>query len=130
MTFSKNNEQVLVKFWDERLWKHISFVYTSAPLTLCAVRRRRVSNVRLINFLWTWGEQRTPGARKRHPAHPVLFVFAQKTDKFQFSANGMRTVLRTAQHRFAVPSTHTHIWFANHLRAVCEPFGTIVYTRL
>ncbi len=35
-----------------------------------------------------------------------------------------------AQHRFAVPSTHVHIWFANHLRAVCKPFSALVYTRL
>ncbi len=27
-----------------------------------------------------------------HEAHPVLFVFAQKTDKFWFAVNGMRTV--------------------------------------
>ncbi len=28
------------------------------------------------------------------------------------------------------PSTHTRIWFANRLRAVCESFGTLKYTRL
>ncbi len=38
--------------------------------------------------------------------------------------------LQMAQRRFAVPSTHTCIWFANHLRVVCEPFGVLVYTRL
>ncbi len=27
-------------------------------------------------------------------AHPILFVFAQKTDKFWFTANGMRTIHR------------------------------------
>ncbi len=35
-----------------------------------------------------------------------------------------------AQHRFAVPSTHMRIWFANRLRAVRELFGELVYTRL
>ncbi len=38
--------------------------------------------------------------------------------------------LRMAQHRFAVPFTHTRIWFANCLRVVREPFGALVYTRL
>ncbi len=35
-----------------------------------------------------------------------------------------------AQHRFVVHSTQTHIWFVNRLRAVCEPFDTLVYMRL
>ncbi len=35
-----------------------------------------------------------------------------------------------AQRRFAVPSTHTRIWFANCLRAVCKLFGALVYTML
>ncbi len=38
--------------------------------------------------------------------------------------------LQMAQHRFAVPSTHMHIWFENRLRVVPEPFGTLVFTRL
>ncbi len=37
---------------------------------------------------------------------------------------------RMAQCRFAVPSTHTRIWFGNRSRVVCEPFGTLVYMRL
>ncbi len=90
----------------------------SAPLTHCAICARRVFGARLINFLRTWGEQRTPGAWKGHPAYPVLFVFAQKTDKFQFTANGMNH-LRMAQRRFAVPSTHMRIWFANHSPHLC-----------
>ncbi len=38
--------------------------------------------------------------------------------------------LRMVQHRFAVPSTHTHIWFTNRSQMVCEPFGMLVYTRI
>ncbi len=32
------------------------------------------------------------------------------------------------QHRFAVPSTYTRIWFVNRSKAVREPFGALVYT--
>ncbi len=39
-----------------------------------------------------------PGAWKGHPAHSVLFVFMQKTDKFWFSANGMRIIRHTYGH--------------------------------
>ncbi len=35
-----------------------------------------------------------------------------------------------AQCRFAVPSTHMRIWLVNHSQAICESFGTLVYTRL
>ncbi len=44
----------------------------------------------------------------------------------EWYANRLWTVLR----RFAVPSTHTRIWFTNRSGAVHEPFGTLVYTRL
>ncbi len=81
---------------------------------------------RLINFPQTWGEQRIPGAWKGHPTHPVLFVFAQKTDKFQFVANSMWTGCRR---RSAGSQSHPHIrafglWtireqFANHLAHSC-----------
>ncbi len=74
--------------------RFLRFVYTSVPLMHCAVRMRHVTGTRLINLSRTWGEQRTTSARKRHLAHPVLFVFTQKTDKFQFVVNGMRTVRR------------------------------------
>ncbi len=40
----------------------LSFVYLSAPLMRCAIRVQCVGGVQLINFLRTWGEQRTPGA--------------------------------------------------------------------
>ncbi len=73
----------------------------------------RVFGVWLINFPRIWGEQRTPGAWKGHPAHPVLFAFIQKTDKFRFAANGMWTVCG---------HTYAHL--------VREPFGALVYTRL
>ncbi len=69
-----------------------NFVYTSVPFTRCTIRMRRISGTWLINFPRTRGEQRTPGAWKQHLAHPVLFVFSQKTDKFWFVANGMWTV--------------------------------------
>ncbi len=36
----------------------------------------------------------------------------------------------TARNRFAVPPTHTRIWFTNRLQAVCEPFDVLVYMRL
>ncbi len=57
-------------------------MYTSVPLTCCTIRVRHVFDVQLINFTRTWGEQRTPGAWKRHLAHPVLFVFAQNPTNF------------------------------------------------
>ncbi len=50
----------------------------------------------------------------------------------QISVCGKRSANHswTAQRRFAVLSTHTRIYFANHLRAVCKPFTVLVYTRL
>ncbi len=38
--------------------------------------------------------------------HPILIVFVQKTDKFQFTANGMRT---TCGWRSAGSQSHPHI---------------------
>ncbi len=97
----------------------------------------RAHRLRLINFPRTWGERRTPCAWKGHATHPVLFVFAQKTDKFRFAANGMRTVRRW---RSAGLQSHPHICtfgsqtmneqFTNRSWAVREPFGILVYTRL
>ncbi len=106
--------------------KLLNLVYMSAPLTRCAVCVRWVFGVRLINFPRTWGEQRTPGAWKRHLVHPVLFVFVQQTDKFQFAANGMRTIRRWCS---AGTQSHPHIR-AFSSRAVCEPFSALVYIRL
>ncbi len=87
----------------------------------CAVCIRHVSGAELINFLRTWGEQRTSGAWKGPPAHPVLSVFAPKTEKFRFAANGMQTV--RIKHSKGSQS-HPHIrafgsqtvceWFANY----------------
>ncbi len=78
-----------------------------------ACKRRMV-----INFSPTWGEQRIPGAWKGHRACPVLFVFAQKT---QILIHGEQYANYSwmAQRRFAVPSTHMHIWFANHSVRSC-----------
>ncbi len=70
----------------------LNLVYTSTPLTRCTIHVRDKFGARLINFPQTWGEQRTHGAWKGHPSHPVLFVFTQKTDKFWFVVNGMRTI--------------------------------------
>ncbi len=69
-----------------------NLVYTSVQLMHYAVHVRHVFGARLINFPRTSGEQRRPVAWKGHLAHPVLFVFTQKTDKVQFVVNGMQTV--------------------------------------
>ncbi len=92
----------------------------------CAVSVRCISGAWLINFPRTWDEPRTPGAWKGHPAHPVLFVFVQKTDKFWFEVNGTRTVhrLRSAgsqcrPHIYSFGS-RTVCWrFVNHLAPSC-----------
>ncbi len=61
---------------------------------------------RLINFPRTWGKQRAPGVWKGHPAHPVLFVFMQKINKFWFTATGMRIICGW---RNAGSQSHLHI---------------------
>ncbi len=96
----------------------LNLVYTSVPLTHCAIRMRRVFGARLINFPQTWGEQRTSGALKGHPAHPVLFVFVQKIDKFWFVANGVRTI---RWWRSAGSQSHPHICTFGS-RTVCKQF--------
>ncbi len=85
-----------------------------------AGHKRRV----LINFQWTWGEQRTPGAWKGHSAHPVLLVFVQKTDKFWFVANSMRTIRgwrrtgsQSLPHIRAFGLRTVRKWFAKHYLA-------------
>ncbi len=79
---------------------------------------------RLINFPQTWGEQRTPGTCNGHPAHPILFVFAQKTDKFRFVAAGIRTIcgwrsagLQSCPYAFGLRTIREQ--FANHLACSC-----------
>ncbi len=85
-----------IHFFKLKLELNITFflnlVYTSASLTSCAICMQRILGARLISFLQTWGEQRTLGAWKGRPTCPVLFVSAQKTNKFQFVASGMRTI--------------------------------------
>ncbi len=93
----------------------------------CAVRMWYVSGVWFINFTWTWGEQRTPDAWKEHPAHPVFFMFAQKTNKFWFAVNGIMWIV--CGWCSAGSESHPHIrafglrticeWFANHLARLC-----------
>ncbi len=75
-------------------------VYSNMPCKTLYTRVRHLHNAPftcsawLINFPRTWGEQRTPSTWKRHPAHPFLFVLAQKSDQFLFAANGMQTIRR------------------------------------
>ncbi len=76
----------------------------------CCVRR--IFGARLINFLQTWGEQRTPSAS-------VLFVFTQKTNKFCFVANGMRPVCGW---HCAGSQSHPHICIFG-LRTIREQFA-------
>ncbi len=104
----------------------VSFVYMSALLTRCTVRMWRISSAWLINFLQTCGEQKTPSAWKGNSTHLVLFVFAQKTDKFRFVVNGMRNICGW---RSAGSQSCPHIR-AFGSRAVRKPFGVLVYTRL
>ncbi len=67
----------------------LSVVYTSVPLTHCAICVRRVSGAWLINFPRTWSEQGTPWCMERTPgASSSLCVCA----KFWFATNSMRTV--------------------------------------
>ncbi len=56
---------------------------------------------------------------KGHLAHAVLFVFAQNTNKFRFTANGMRTIRRQ---RGTGLQSHPHIR-AFGLRTICEQFA-------
>ncbi len=90
----------------------LSFVYTNALLMCCAIRVRRISDAGLINFSWTWGEQRTPGASSSLCVRP-------KTRQILVRGKWYANRLQTTQHRFALQSTHTHIWFANHLVRSC-----------
>ncbi len=91
-------------------------MYTRACCTVCVWR---ISGTQLINFPQTWDEQRRPSAWKGHLAHTVLFVFAQKIDKFWFAANSMQTI---CGRRSAGLQSHPHI----------RAFGsrTIWHTRL
>ncbi len=68
----------------------------------------------------------TPDAWKGHAVHPVLFVFAQKTDKFQFVVNGMRTIrgwcsagLQFRSHIHAFSLRTVREWFTNHSARLC-----------
>ncbi len=100
-------------------------IHECAAYTLC-ICMRSVFAARLINFPRTWGEQRTPGAWKGHPAHPVFFVFTQKTDKFQYAANGMQTIRgwrsigsQSRPHIRSFGLRTIHKRFANHSACSC-----------
>ncbi len=64
-----------------------------------------------------------------HSAHVSLCV-RPKNRRISVCSEQYVNHPQMVQRRFAVPSTHTCIWFANRLRAICEPFGALVYTRL
>ncbi len=76
----------------------------------------------LINFSWNWGEQRTPGAWKGYPAHPVLFVFAQKPTNFSSQRRVYESFVDSIAQIRSPIHTYTHL--------VREPFDTLVYLSL
>ncbi len=94
----------------------LNVVYTSVQLTHCAVHMRCIFSAWLINFPWAWGEQRTPGASSS------LCVCAKN---WQISVRGewYANCFRTALHRFAVPSTHTRIWWTARVYEALGCFG-------
>ncbi len=83
----------------------LSFVYTSAPLTCFAIRVRRISGAQLINFPLTWGEQRTPGARRR-----IQFSLCLRKKPTNF---GLRQIVCEP--------------FADYIMQVCSPIHTYAH---
>ncbi len=79
-----------------------------------SVNLRRAKNTRCM--------ERTPGASN---SLCVCTKNRQISVRCEWHVNHSRMV-----HRFAVWSTHLHVWFMNRSLAVCEPFDTLVYTRL
>ncbi len=69
--------------------------------------------------------ERTPSSWKGHPAHPVLFVFTRKTNKFWFAVNCMWTIYGW---RSTVLQSCPHVCSFGS-RAVRRS-DTLVYTRL
>ncbi len=86
----------------------------------CAVRMRSVSGAQLINFLRTWGEQRTPVVWKGHLAHPVFFVFAQKLTNFGLWQTVCELFTNGAAQVRSPIYTYTHL--------VCKPFASDLLT--
>ncbi len=74
----------------------------------------------LINLPWTWGEQRTPGAWKGQPVHPVLFVFAQKPTNFGLQQTVCEPFADGAAQVRSPVHTYAHL--------VCEPFASGSWT--
>ncbi len=72
---------------------------------------------------------REPEVNAGHP-HQNPFAFAQKNWRISIRSKWYANRSLTTQHRFAVPSTCTRVWFANHSRAVRKPFGSHACTRL
>ncbi len=79
--FDGNKKKIMYNICLTSKLKKLNLVYTSAPLTCWAIRVWCIFGTRLINFLRTWGEQRTPSAWKGHSGslklgpHDVWFVF-------------------------------------------------------
>ncbi len=86
-----------------RMKQLLNFVYTSVL---------RCSSTRLINFPQTWGEQRTPSASSS-------LCVSTKNQQILIFGEWYANCSQMAQCRFAVPSIHTCIWFANHSAHSC-----------
>ncbi len=102
-------------------------LYTQA-CRLCAAPF--ACGARLINFSRTWGKQRTLRCMERTTSASSSLCVRAKNQQISVHRDWCANHSRTEQHRFAVPSTHTRIWFVNHSQVICEPFGALVYTRL
>ncbi len=105
--------------------KHIFFspVHTCEPQVNQTVCKQFALGAQLINFLRTWGEQRTPGASNS-------LCVRSKNRQILVHSERYANCSRMVQHRFTVSSTHTRIWFTNRSRAVSEPFDALVCMRL
>ncbi len=101
------------------------------PLTGSAVRVWRINGAQLINFPGTCDEQRTPGAWKETTGASSSLCVRTKNRQTLVRCERYANRLHAAWHRFAVPSTHMRIWFANHSVRSCirglslQPFHSI-----
>ncbi len=95
-------------------------LYTQAR-RLCAALFE--CGVQSINFLRTWGEERTPGAWR---CIQFSLCSRKKTNKFWVVANSMRTIRKQ---RSADLQSRPNIR-AFGLRTIHESFGALMYTRL
>ncbi len=106
----------------------LNLLYTSAPLTRCAVCVRRVFGPWLINFSRTWGEQRTPGAAwKGQPMHGkdtrhIQFSLCSHTNPTNF---GLR---RTVYKPFADGAVQVCSPIHTYAHLVCKQFASSLWT--